>query len=273
MPVTPPHLAWLVNTGQTIETADGVLAELWELQPEDDPVTLSAWAKHFRNHYCDDALLDKLRQGTGLSRGEFLDQIKFPDAAAAPGPSIRAGDFAEILVADYVEYKLGYWSPRELRYDSKWNRNESTKGCDVLGFKFAIEGEASREDELFIFEAKASLSGNEAKNRLQNAVDDSTKDPVREGMTLSALKQRSIERADDDAAAKIERFQNMADRPFTLLSGAAAILSDHVYDADLIATTTTAHHPNASGLRLIVVTGVALMPLVHALYERARDEA
>jgi hypothetical protein len=62
---------------------------------------------HFRQHYCEDALLDKQRQGPGLSRAQFLEQMKFPHATDAPGPSIRSGDFAEILIADYVEFKLG----------------------------------------------------------------------------------------------------------------------------------------------------------------------
>jgi hypothetical protein len=273
MPDTPPHLAWLTNTHETIQTADGLVAEVWELIPESDQAVLSAWSKHFREHYCEDALLDKLREGTGLSRAEYLEQMKFPHATEAPGPSIRSGDFAEILIADYVEFKLGYWCPRELRYDMKWNRNESTKGCDVLGFRFVRDGRVSPSDELFIFEAKARLSGNAAVNRLQDAVDDSAKDPLREGMSLNALKQRCIERADNESAAKIRRFQNMADRPFKRLSGAAAVLSTQVYDRNLLAQTTTAHHPNSAALKLIVVKGNALMPLVHALYERAKDEA
>ena len=107
MPDTPPHLAWLVNSHETIPTADGLVAEVWKLEPENDQAVLSAWAKHFRQHYCEDALLDKLRQGTGLSRAEFLEQVKFPRASEAPGPSVRSGDFAEILIADYVEFKLG----------------------------------------------------------------------------------------------------------------------------------------------------------------------
>jgi hypothetical protein len=45
------------------------------------------------------------------------------------------------------------------------------------------------------------------------------------------------------------------------------------YDPNLLAKTTTAHHPNSSALKLIVVKGDALMPLVHTLYERAKNEA
>lgn len=269
----PGHMDWLVNTNQTIQTVDGLAAEVWELQPASDPAALSAWAAHFRQHYCDDALLDRLRQGTGLSRAEFLEQRKFPDAHAAPGPSVRAGDFAEILIADYIEFKLGYWCPRELRYDSKFNRDESTKGCDVIGFKVLDAANVNANDEMFIFEAKAKLTGNQPVNRLQDAVDDSGKDPLREGMTLSALKQRCLERSDEDSANRIERFQDMADRPFKRINGAAAIVVDAVYDEAVLATTTTAQHPNQAGLKLIVVKGPALMQLVTSLYETARDEA
>ncbi len=266
------HAAWLVNTNATIQTANGLVAEVWELKPGEDQAILSAWAKHFRDHYCEDELLDRLRDGTGLSRAEYLERFKFPDAANAPGPSIRSGDFAEILVADYVEFKLGYWCPRELRYDMKFSRNESTKGCDVLGFKLVDVANPSPDDELFIFESKAKLTG-QADNRLQVAVNDSAKDPAREGMSLNALKQRCLERHDDESAMKIQRFQLWNANPFKRLNGAAAVVSDDCYDANLIAQTTTDHHPNNANLQLLVVKGPALMQLVHALYQRACDEA
>ena len=75
-------------------------------------------------------------EGTGLTKAEYLRQTLLPDRTQVPGPSLRSGDFGEILVADYIEYSLGYWCPRELRYQDRWNRNDSTKGCDVIGFKF-----------------------------------------------------------------------------------------------------------------------------------------
>ena len=157
---TPAHLDWLVDTGGRLASADGVEIEVWALQHADDPAVLSAWAQHFRQHYCDDDMLKKLIAGTGKTAAQFLVDTKFPDASDAPGPSVRSGDFAEIIVADYIEYKLGYWCPRQLRYDHKWNRNESTKGCDVIGFQFVDEDGVDPDDELFVFESKASMSGN-----------------------------------------------------------------------------------------------------------------
>lgn len=169
----PLHLAWLVNTGKTLKTADGHVVEVWELKHGNDPAVLSAWAN------CNDQMLKQLVSGTGLTNAGYLIQRKFPDAKDPPGPSVRAGDFAEIIVADFIEYKLGYWCPRQLRYDFKFNRNESTKGCDVVGFKFVKDGAENPQDELFVFESKAALSGKVAVKRLQDAVDDSNKDKLR----------------------------------------------------------------------------------------------
>ncbi|WP_425991059.1 Hachiman antiphage defense system protein HamA [Afipia sp. DC4300-2b1] len=269
----PAHLDWLVDTGERLKSADGIEIEVWELKYGDDAARLSAWAKHFREHYCDDDMLEKLVAGTGKTNAEYLLNDKFPDEKNAPGPSIRSGDFAEILVADYVEYKLGYWSPRQLRYDLKWNRNESTKGCDVLGFQFIHDGGVDPNDELFVFESKAAMSGSKPINRLQDAVADSGKDMLREATTLNALKQRFYERGEDAAALKVQRFQNMPDRPFKRISGAAAVLSSSLYDGGVISQTTTVGHFNAANLKLIVIRGETLMELVNALYARAANEA
>lgn len=271
--LTPSHIDWLVDTGERLKSADNVEIEVWELQHGDDPAVLSAWAKHFREHYADDKMLKKLVDGTGKSAGEYLLEMKFPDEKAAPGPSIRSGDFAEILVADYIEYKLGYWCPRQLRYDQKWSRNESTKGCDVLGFQFVNNGGIDPNDELFVFESKAAMSGNTPVNRLQDAVNDSAKDILREATTLNALKQRFLERNEVPPAMKVQRFQNMADRPFKRISGAAAVLNSPLYDGALVSQTITADHSNTANLKLIVIRGGTLMNLVNALYARAANEA
>jgi hypothetical protein len=268
----PPHVQWISNSGETITLPDGRIVEVWDLQHDGSEQILSAWAAHFRNHYCRDADLPALIEGTGYNNREYLLNIKFPDATEPPGPSVRAGDFAEILIADFVEFLLGYWCPRELRYDLKWSRNESTKGCDVIGFKFADAAPGHPDDELFIFESKAALTG-APRNRLQDAVNDSIKDRFREALSLNAIKQRFIERHENESASAIARFQNIVDRPFKRISGAAAVMDRLTFDPTLIAQTDTTAHHNPSNLRLIVVRGLSLMSLVHSLYERAANEA
>lgn len=268
----PSHMDWLTDTGERSETACGREIEIWALTPEDDNEVLSAWASHFRQHYITDADLPAMVDGTGHSKAEYLRTILFPDRVQAPGPSLRSGDFGEILVADYIEYMLGYWCPRELRYQDRWNRNDSTKGCDVVGFKFVADGDESPDDELFIFESKSGATQTDA-NRLQNAIDDSIKDKLREAMSLNAIKRRFIDRGAMDEASRVRRFQDMADRPFRRINGAAAILDDDVFEETDLSGADASEHPNADNLRLIVIRCPSLMTLVHALYERAADEA
>ncbi|MBB6309703.1 Hachiman antiphage defense system protein HamA [Xanthobacter tagetidis] len=269
---TPSYLNWLVDTGERQATACGRVIEIWKINPEDDAEILSNWARHFRNHYIADADLPFMAGGTGLSHTDYLRSILFPDAKVAPGPSLRSGDFGEIVVADFIEYFLGYWCPRELRYQDRWNRNDSTKGCDVIGFKFANEDNPGPADELFIFESKSGMSASGA-NRLQDAIDDSVKDRLREGMSLNAIKRRFFDRGEMGDARKVERFQNEADRPFRRINGAAAILDEAVFAETDMAATNGAAHFNQKNLCLLVIRGPSLMKLVHTLYERAADEA
>ncbi len=95
----PAHLDCL-EAGGNITTAEGREVSLWHLRVPDDSCLMSSWAKHFREHYCLDDELNALRDGTGLSREEYLIQLIFPDCSDPPGPGVRAGDFAEILAED-----------------------------------------------------------------------------------------------------------------------------------------------------------------------------
>ncbi len=266
------HVRWLKDTGERLVSRDGKAIEVWKLCHEFDDAILSAWAKHFRNHYCPDDQIDFYRNGYGYSRADYLRTIKFPDASKAPGPSIRAGDFGEILVADFLQYILDFWVPRT-RYADKTVRNESTKGCDIIGFKFLGDGEDSLQDTLAVFEAKAQFSAASSDSRLQTAVNDSQKDQIRKGESLNAIKQRLAERGDLDDALRIDRFQNPADRPYTEISGAVALFSTPCFDPAIVADVDTTSHPYGNNLMLIVIYGDDMMRLVHQLYERAANEA
>lgn len=267
---TPDHVAWLEDTGEVIETTDGLEAEIWVLQHADDPAILSAWATHYRQHYCRDEDLPDLVADTGLSNAQFLTNIKFPDAAAAPGPSTRSGDFGEILVADFIEYVLGYWCPRDGRFEDRENRNVPSNGTDVIGFKF-VSDEQNPDDELLVIESKAGFRPTR-ENRLQQAIDHSGKDLVREAMSLSAIKQRLL-KIDRDDALKVGRFQNQADRPFKRTNAAVAVLDDEIFEEMALDASDASDHPNRDNLRLIIIRGISMMDLVHALYERAANEA
>ena len=266
------HVRWLIDSGERLYTADGIVVEIWDLQYEEDEAVLSDWAKHFRNHYCLDTEIDFFRSGTGYSRAEYLDHIKFPDCKKAPGPSVRAGDFGEVLIADFLEYVHLYWVPRT-RYGDKDVRNESTKGSDILGFKLVDEDGVSPDDILAVFEAKTQFSGKSPKPRLQDAINDSAKDWSRKGESLNATKQRLFRQNDIGGASIVERFQNEVDNPYKEQYGAAALFDDTLFSSKEISSSVTQDHFAGNTIVLLVIKGTNMMRFVHELYRRAADEA
>jgi len=263
------HLEWLKDTSQRLKTADGKDVQIWEFNHVQNDAILSAWAKHFRNNYCtSDEYLDFLRQAPNLSRKDYLNRIKFPDIKTALGPSIRAGDFGEILIADYLEW-LHYNVPR-FKWCNKPTKNDSLKGCDIIGFK--IIGVNSPDDILAVFEVKTGFS-NSSKNRVQNAVNGSIKDELRLAESLNYLNQQYYFNNDLDGAKKIQRFQNLTDNPCEIAYGAAAIFDEKFFSSETIEEVNTDVHPQKENLFLIVIKGSNMMELVHELYRRAADEA
>ncbi len=261
---------WLTQE-ETIQTANGQVVQVFSFDYNlADEEAMSAWAKHFRNHYCPDNKIDILRSGTGLSKKDYLLNIKFPDRSIVPGPSVRSGDFSEILISDYFEYILNFWVPRT-RYSNKINRNSSPMGSDIIGFKLFDSNETS-EDILAVIEAKASYA-NTTKNRLQKAIDDSQKDNIRIAESLNAMKQRYIETNNIENAKRVERFENLSDKPYTMFYGAAALFSNETYNEEFARISDTSNHIDPYHLMLIVVKGNNMMSLVHELYRRAADEA
>ncbi|HDY7733554.1 TPA: virulence associated protein [Vibrio vulnificus] len=268
MPWTKEHIQWLQDTGDVLTLACGREAKVFRfLHDVNDQVKMTAWAKHFRNHYCSDSHIDFLKSPT-QTRTDYLLSMKFPSATTAPGPSIRAGDFAEILVADYLTYLRNYLVPRT-RYDRKGVPNESTKGSDVLAFK-QVAGSPS-DDELLVYEVKAKLSAG-PKSMLQEAIDHSAKDHLRLAESLNGIKQRMFDRSEFTNIGMINRFQDSVNQPYKLKFGAAAICSDSAYDSVLLSEANTTEHPYSQDLELLAIQGSELMALAHALYERAAYE-
>jgi hypothetical protein len=91
---------------------------------------------------------------------------------------------------------------------------------------------------------------------------------------LNATKRRLRNSGDNERVIIVERFQNKLDRPYVYRSGAAAVLSDAAFDEDqIVKSTKVSDHDNKGSLALLVMRGTGLMSLVHALYERAANEA
>lgn len=267
---TPRYLNWLKKVEESLKTIDGKDIEVYEFNHDSDENILSEWAAHFRQQYCDDSLIDRLK-APNQTREDYLLSVKFPDEKKAPGPSIRTGDFSEILIADFVEFTKNYWVPRT-RYNNKTIRNESTKGSDVIGFKLKNPDSFSSDDCLLIVEVKAGFSNNK-KNyyRLQDAVNDSGKDFIRKAESLNAMKQIFLNKPKEFAI--IERFQQEVDNPYKQIYGASALFDNNVFKSNEINKTDCSQHKKKKDLRLLVISGLNMSDLVNLLYKKAANEA
>lgn len=251
---------------KTLCTKDGKDISVLYLEVTNEEAALNEWATHFREQYryLDD--LDFERDGTGMSREIFLRDRVFP-GNDKPGPSTRVGDFCEILVADYIEFVCKYYVPR-IRYRSKFNRNTSPQGSDVLGFKMGKT--TSPKDEVVIFEVKGSSSSKgqpDGHKKLQAAVNDSSKDLTRYAESLNATKMKLRDLKRNDEVVIVARFQNITDRPYVIKYGAAAVLTERKFlDTDMIKVTTEGHSGN---LELIVIYTKDLKLLIDEMYRRA----
>lgn len=123
----PSHIASLTNVS-TLTSVCGRKIAVWELSVKVGDALVSDWARHFRQSYCADGDIDLLR--LDLSRKDYLTTMVFPHATQKPGPSIRSGDFAELLISDFLEYVQGFWVPR-YKYSDKASPNESVMGLSL----------------------------------------------------------------------------------------------------------------------------------------------
>ncbi|WP_409313426.1 Hachiman antiphage defense system protein HamA [Pseudomonas putida] len=264
------HLGWLRSSGH-FSTMCGCAVPVFDLNHDvTDQLTMSEWARHFRRHYCSDADL-VFNKPSNVSNYDYLVNIKFPSKHLRPGPSIRSGDFAEILVADYLQFLCKYEVPRT-RWDRKIIANESSKGSDVVGFKWDGKNPAGN-DQLLIYEIKALASENGRAQVLQSAVNDSAKDEIRIAETLNAMRQRLGDRQDLGGVMMVDRFQKYSDLPYLKKFGAAAVVSTSSFKLPNFSCTTLDKHPFKGDLEMIVIRGVSLIPLIDALYERGAHEA
>ena len=251
----------------TISTGEAV--EIFVLEKIKDPAAIKEWANHFRNNYCADELLDQLRKPNNLSRKDFLLQYKFPDKSLGFGPATRTGDFAELLVSDYLEFTFGYYVPKD-RYNCKFNRSNSSQGTDVIGLKMLGDSH-SPNDEMVVFEVKGKSQKNTRDNRLQDAIDDSYKDYIRKGETLNAVNQRAIERNDVKVSKLVSRFLNEVDTPYKMKYGAAAVYDEDAYSEEINKNSVSKMGTSVSITWMIVIRRVDLKDLIAKIYEEAAN--
>lgn len=240
-----------------------------KIEINDDLTVFEQWARHLREHYCSLEELDELREGTGLSRAEFLRDMKFPNPNFGLGSATMSGDFSEILIADYIEYILNYIVPR-VRYRQKFNRNTSTQGSDLIGYKVESIETNSINDEMLIVEVKARNSESNPEATLQNAVNHSAKDLVRIAESLNASYRMLKNYNEEEGMRLVRRFQNPTDRPHKRTFAAAAVSSDKAFSRELLKEIDTSEHPSPD-VQLIAVHSPKFLEFIKQMYVRAAN--
>lgn len=264
------HIKLLRDTGKYLTTSDGIKVKIFKLLKIPNEKILSIWAKHIRNQYCPDIEINALIKGTGLTNKEFLKKYIFPDEKVPPGPSIRAGDFGELLITDYVEFILNFYVPR-IRFKYK-GRNRSIEDTDIIGFKIINKSIKNNKDTLLTFEVKAAFQNRNLKV-FQEAINGSKKDwNWRKAISLYSIKRKLIIENKPIEANIVERFQDKTGNPYIEISGAAAIISNHVFSKEIITKVNAIGHPN-SRLYCILIKGNQLMELTNLLIQRACNDA
>lgn len=252
---------------ENIVTAQEKNITVLKIDIKNEDHVLNQWAKHLREHYCTLEELDELREGPNLSRQEFLRDMKFPNPSDRLGAGTMSGDFSEILIADYIEYVSNYIVPR-VRYRQKFNRNSSTQGNDLIGYKIESITQFNPLDEMIIIEVKAKNSEGRPAATLQNAVKHSSKDHARLGESLNAS-YRMLKNYNDIVNMEIvRRFQNPTDRPYKRKFAAAAVHSDTVFSIDILKEVDVSEHLD-DDVQLIAVHSPNFFSFIKDMYVRA----
>lgn len=259
---------------KSIPYSSGKEIQVYKLDNEllDDSI-LNNWAFGLRNNYVEEALLEPLVKGTGLTKQEFLEKNIFPNHQNSLGASTMSGEFGEILVYDYINFVLNYYITRT-RYLEKVNPNIPVSGSDVIGYQVKNIDNPSRTDHLIVAEVKTRSSKSKNKNSsceetVENAIKDSIKDRVRIGESLNAEKRRLINRSRIEEARIVERFQNKTDNPFILDFFAVAVLDNELYSDQVVLDVVNRQHENIKSMNVLIILSKELKLFLRDLYRRA----
>ncbi len=75
---TKEHIQWLHDTGEVIAISTGENVPVYEFAYDvANEEVMSHWARHFRNHYCSDDVIEILKP-LGMTKKDYLLNLKFP---------------------------------------------------------------------------------------------------------------------------------------------------------------------------------------------------
>ena len=265
----PSYIKWLLREKKHVP---GIPTDCYFLDWTIDEAELEAWALHVRRHYVrDDELLED-SSFNEMSVEDYLSTLCIPMRYERDkrGPAVRAGDFAEIVVSDLLQFIEGLSVPRYKQIE-RTNPNISDPGSDVVAYKVDDPGNPQRDDLLLVVEVKAKLTGSvKLEEVIKNAGEHSKKDEpggdFRVPFSLKAIGKRSRAAGDDLTALECRRLMNLTEYPLTFKRGSAVMVS--LEDVTALEGYSLESLGLSKDERLIVVHGSKLMELVHSVYDR-----
>ena len=184
----PRYIEWFVEeTG--IRIKENIPLKCYKIDYKGDEAILDEWALHIRRNYIEDDELKEDADLNEMSVDQYLREYIIPQETEHLGPTARSADIAEILVADLLEFIMGYTVPR-FKLKNRSGKNNSQQGTDVIAYKYKNSDKSpSNKDELIAAEVKATLSSNQY-TPLENAIIDSHKDEHRLARSINYCRKR-----------------------------------------------------------------------------------
>ena len=255
----PCFIDWLVREDEV--SIEGCNVECFRLEGSIDDAALVEWSQHIRRHYIRDDELHEYSEYYQIGENEYLREWVIPDV-----PQIIAGDFAEIVISDLVQFVEGYEVPRYKQHNRS-DKNSSEHGTDIVAFKMKNPPSPSKFDELLAIEVKSRSSSTNLKGAISDAAKDSPKDRSRIAMTLAYYSKRSLNAKDDITSSELKRFMNASEHPFKEAFAIAAIAGTDDVERHLEGLSAS-DLCVAEGETVFVIHKLHLMDLIREIYDR-----
>jgi hypothetical protein len=227
-------------------------------------------ALHIRRHYISDEEINEACEITGKNKADYLKEQMIPQRDETLGPSVIAGDIAEIIISDIFEFEFGYKVPR-VKMENRSGKNNSEHGTDILAFNVNINELVSKNSEMIISEVKANLSQSnfDVLNTAMNDFKKNEIDQQRYAHTLDYFRKKCKEKNEIELTKIIARFEQKTKFPYKIIFAPAGVSSVKNIDSNGIIPITNNDFQLRADDKLIYIHGDSLMILAYDLYRRA----
>ena len=262
----PKYIDWIIEEiGICIK--DDLPIKCYKINYSYDNSILDNWALHIRRHYVSDETLAEDVYVFDMNVEDYLREYVIPQKHETLGATVRSGDIAEIIVADLLEFILGYSVPR-YKQMNRSGKNNSEHGTDVIAYRFKkADKTPTRHDELIAAEVKAKLT-DETYTPIESAIKDSKKDALRLARTVNHCRKRLQELGLNSESQEVTRFLLKPEHDFQVKYIAAGLSSQETVEKEIKLSVSADELCIGIDREVYFIHGKELMTLAHDIYER-----